>query len=66
MTNPSFLRQHIQNHTCLYNVFFLTRLLLNTTCAVLPNSADPDQKKPTDLDLHCLSLNMLISSKNPD
>ena len=42
--------------------FVLTLLLLNTTCPVLANSVDPDQlassKKPTDLDLHCLSLNM--------
>ena len=39
----------------------LTFLLLNTTCPVLTNSVDPDQlasEKPTDLDLHCLSLNM--------
>ena len=32
-------------------------LLLNTTCHVLTNSVDPD-KKPTDLGLHCLSLNI--------
>ena len=31
----------------------LTLLLLNTPCPVLVNSAD--LKKPTDLDLHCLS-----------
>ena len=40
----------------------LTLLLLNTTCPDLTNNVDPDQlaflKKPTDLDLHCLSLNM--------
>ena len=37
----------------------LTHLLLNTTCHVLANSVDPDQlKKLTDLNLHCLSLNM--------
>ena len=34
---------------------FLTLLLPNTKCPVLANSVDPDQK-PTDLDLHCLSL----------
>ena len=36
---------------------------------VLANSADPDQlasEKSTDLDLHCLSLNMWISIKNQD
>ena len=31
----------------------VTLLLLNTTCPVLAKSVDP-----TDLDLHCLSLNM--------
>ena len=41
----------------------ITLLLLNSTCLVLTNSVDQDQlasvlKKPTDLDLHCLSLNM--------
>ena len=42
----------------------LTLLLLSTTGPVLANSVDPDQlasellKKPTDLDLHSLSLNM--------
>ena len=35
----------------------LTLLLLNTTCSVLANSVDPDQLA-SDLDLHCLSLNM--------
>ena len=55
----------------------LTLLLLNTTCPVLANSVAPDQlassdinrrhlQKPTDLDLHCLSLNIWISIKNPD
>ena len=40
-------------------VTHLTLLLLNMTCLVLANSVDPDQlKKPTDLDLHYLSLNM--------
>ena len=53
-----------------------TLLLLNTTYSVLANSVDPDQlaseetnkhlKKPTDLDLHCLSLNMWISIKMSD
>ena len=43
----------------------LTLLLLNTTCPVLAKSVDADQK-PTDLDLHCLSLNMWISIENPD
>ena len=43
-------------------ILTLTLLLLNTTCPVLANSVDPDQlaseeEKPTDLDLHCLSLN---------
>ena len=46
-------------------VSLVTLLLLNTTCPVLANSVDPDQlasekanwfQKPTDLDLHCLSL----------
>ena len=42
----------------------LTLLLLNTrTCPVLANRIDPDHLKPTDLDLHCLSLNMWISIK---
>ena len=39
----------------------LILLFLNTTCPVIANSVDPDKmllKKPTDLDLHCLSLNM--------
>ena len=35
------------------------------TCPVLANSGDPDQLA-SDLDLHCLSLNMWISIKNPD
>ena len=35
----------------------LTLLLLNTTYPVLANSVDPDQLA-SDLDLHCLSLNM--------
>ena len=31
------------------------------------NSVDQDQlKKPTDLDLHCLSFNLLICIKNLD
>ena len=52
-----------------YLFMSLTLLLLNTTCSVWANSVDPDQlalKKPTDLALHCLSLNMWISIKNPD
>ena len=32
---------------------------------ILPNSVDPDQLA-SDLDLHCLWLNMLISIKTPD
>ena len=43
----------------------LTLLLLNRTCPVLANSVDPDQLA-TDQDLHCLSLNMWISTKNLD
>ena len=50
---------------CNYDQYYylkraLTLLLLNTTCPVLSNSVDPDQlaSKPTDLDLHCLTLNM--------
>ena len=43
----------------------LTRFLLNTTCPVLANTVDPD-KLAADLGLHCLSLNMWISIKNPD
>ena len=39
-------------------VLVLTLLLLNTICPVLAISVDPGLKKPTDLDLHCLSLNM--------
>ena len=35
------------------------------SCPVLANSVDPDQLA-SDLDLHCLSLNMWISIKNPD
>ena len=27
-------------------------------CPVFANSADPDLKKPTDLDLHCLPISM--------
>ena len=45
------------NEVLTYCLFYLTLLLLNTTCPVLANSIDPDLKKPTDLDLHC-SLNM--------
>ena len=54
-------------YTCILAVIIekvlLTPLLLSTTCPVLANSVDTDQlasvlKKPTDLDLHCLSLNM--------
>ena len=30
------------------------------------NNVDPDLKKPTDLDLHCLPLSMWIYSNNPD
>ena len=45
---------------------FLTLLLLDTTCSVLANSVAPDLKKPTDLDLHCFSLNIWISIKNQD
>ena len=47
----------------------LTLLMLNMTCPVLANSVDPDSwllKEPTDLDLHCLSLYLWISIKNPD
>ena len=49
----------------------LALLLLNTAGPVLANSVDLDQlaseeAKQTDLDLHCLSLNMWISIKNPD
>ena len=37
----------------------LTLLLLYTACPVLVNSVDPDQlASVTDLNLHCLSLNM--------
>ena len=47
-------------------MMLLTLLLRNKSCPVLANSVDPDQlKKPTDLDLHCLSLNMWISIKKP-
>ena len=42
----------------------LTLLLLNTTCPVLANSVDPDHLISEDL--HYLSLNILISNKNPD
>ena len=56
-----------------YNTVVLTLLMLNTTYPVLANSVDPDQLaseeanwKPTDLNLHCLSLNMWISVKNQD
>ena len=42
----------------------------NPSLAVLANSVDPDQlaseKKPTELDLHCLSLNKWSSIKNLD
>ena len=54
----------LQELSLLIPVVTLTLLLLNTTCPVLANSVDQDQlaseelKKPTDLDLHCLSLNM--------
>ena len=43
----------------------LTLLLLSTTYPVLANSVDPDQLA-SELDLHCLSLNMWISIKNSD
>ena len=52
--------------TYMYMCPYLTLLLLSTTCPVLANNVDPDLKKPTDLDLHCLSLNMWISIKNTD
>ena len=42
---------------CTCSVITLTPLLLNTLYPVLANSADPDQLA-SDLDLHCLSLNM--------
>ena len=63
-----WISSHIQylNSQQLYNVILIL-LLLNTTCPVLANSVDPDQmasEKPTDPDLHCLSLNMWISIKN--
>ena len=48
-------------HICWMDSSTLTLLLLNRTCPVLVNNVDPDQlalKKPTDLDLHCLSLSM--------
>ena len=48
------------------NPITLTILLLNTTCPVFANSVDPDQLASSDLDLHCLSLNMWISIKIPD
>ena len=50
----------------------LTFLSLNTTYPVLANCVDPDQLASeeanwsSDLDLHCLSLNMWISIKTPD
>ena len=44
---------------------FLTLLLLNTTCPVSANSVDPDQLA-SELDLHCLSLNMCIYIENLD
>ena len=48
-------------HFLFVYIFFrdiLTILLLNTTCPVLTSSVDPGQLASTDLDLHCLSLNM--------
>ena len=47
----------------------LTLLLLTLTCPALANSVDPDQLASEEAnwsDLHCLSLNMWISIKNPD
>ena len=46
-----------------FSADFLTLLLLTTACAVLANGVDPDQLASekanlTDLNLHCLSLNM--------
>ena len=40
-----------------FSLICLILLLLNTTCPVLANSV---LKKPTDLDLYCLSLNLWI------
>ena len=45
----------------LLEIPFCTLLMVKATCPVLAISVDPDQfafKKPSDLDLHCLSLNM--------
>ena len=53
-----FLMACLHIKTLLKRGLLLTLLLLNTTCPVLANSVDPGQQKPTDLDLHCLSLNM--------
>ena len=36
----------------------VTLVLLNQTCPAFANSINPDQLKPNDLDLHCLSLSM--------
>ena len=57
------------SQTSLWGCSFLILLLLNTSCPVLANSVDPDQlasEEATDLDLHCLPVNMWISIKNSD
>ena len=53
------------NIYALWSEVNLTLLLLNTTCPVLANIVDPDQLA-SELDLHCLSLKIWISIKNPD
>ena len=42
-------------------------VLLTRICPAFANSVDPDQlKRPTDLDLHCLSWSISIYINNPD
>ena len=52
---PNFTRVSETRNECTQDM--LTLLLLNTTCPVIANSVDPDQLA-SELDLHCLSLNM--------
>ena len=53
-----------------FPVFFLKNLLilvlLNPDIPCFANRVDPDLKKPTDLDLHCLPSSMQIYSNNVD
>ena len=68
-TGTPDLAVQVVSFQVLLHGFYLTLLMLNTSCPVLANSVDPDQlasEEATDLDLHCLSLNTGISIKSTD